>query len=534
MPTSEKPTDAEIEYIGQAGKLPPRITELRVIEEGKDKYNIEVIVRGFVQGEENGIITGDYKSESEATNALILTLIESTENTQTFRASITEMIKGTTYTIRIIAQNAKGKDEKTVDITPGVLAEEILINKNRIIIGIKDASPRTLTATIMPENTTNKKVKWTSSNTNVATVENGVVTPKTLGTTNITVTTTDGSNRTATCIVKINQTEIIRDQNGNKITVPGGFEIVENGTEDVAYEYSEDHSPTVQDGVVIRDEDNNQFVWIPVSNVDNLGENKIKGKNTETEITLGRYSFNTTNGEEKIEQKGCEYNSIVDIECQPYGKFRELYEFREGTYNNNREVSNATARDLGGFVNSVKENGGFYIARYEASLASGSEYGIGNDEKYYKPASKKGKIWTGTIQPFISKACRNMYYESSYVISDLTNSYAWDTTIVYIQTMGFNNYANYNSSKIGNTGENGDEKCHIYDMAGNATEWTTEYCTTDNSVYLYPFVNRGGSAKNIANQSYSFTASRTYGRYVSGADSGAIAKGSFRPILYIK
>lgn len=61
----------------------------------------------------------------------------------------------------------------------------------------------TLTATVAPSNATNKNVVWTSSNTNVATVDQtGKITAKAVGNTTITVTTQDGS-KTATCAVTV-------------------------------------------------------------------------------------------------------------------------------------------------------------------------------------------------------------------------------------------------------------------------------------------------------------------------------------------
>ena len=63
-----------------------------------------------------------------------------------------------------------------------------------------------LSATVLPDNTTNKLVTWTSSDEEVATVdENGNVTAVSIGTATITATTTDGSNLSATCEVTVEQ-----------------------------------------------------------------------------------------------------------------------------------------------------------------------------------------------------------------------------------------------------------------------------------------------------------------------------------------
>ena len=67
-----------------------------------------------------------------------------------------------------------------------------------------------LTATVLPSDATNKAVTWTSSDTSVATVDNGAITPLEEGNTTITATTADGG-KTATCNVTVYEYKPIPD-----------------------------------------------------------------------------------------------------------------------------------------------------------------------------------------------------------------------------------------------------------------------------------------------------------------------------------
>ncbi len=77
----------------------------------------------------------------------------------------------------------------------------IALDKETASIGTGDGT-LTLTPIFAPETATNKNVTWASSDTSVATVDGGVVTPLKKGTATITVTTEDG-NFSASCIVTV-------------------------------------------------------------------------------------------------------------------------------------------------------------------------------------------------------------------------------------------------------------------------------------------------------------------------------------------
>ena len=70
----------------------------------------------------------------------------------------------------------------------------------------------TLTATVLPEDATDKTVTWSSSNETVATVSDGIVTPVSEGETDITVTTVEGS-YTDACKVTVSAQETVKISN---------------------------------------------------------------------------------------------------------------------------------------------------------------------------------------------------------------------------------------------------------------------------------------------------------------------------------
>lgn len=78
------------------------------------------------------------------------------------------------------------------------------LDLNKSTDSLQAGQTDTLTATITPDNATNKNVTWKSSDESIATVDStGKVTAIKEGTATITATTTDGSNLSASCVVTV-------------------------------------------------------------------------------------------------------------------------------------------------------------------------------------------------------------------------------------------------------------------------------------------------------------------------------------------
>lgn len=81
------------------------------------------------------------------------------------------------------------------------------VSLSKTTLSLEKGKTETLTATVAPDNATNKKVTWSSSNANVATVDqSGKVTAVGKGTAKITVKTEDGG-KTAECTVTVTEAE---------------------------------------------------------------------------------------------------------------------------------------------------------------------------------------------------------------------------------------------------------------------------------------------------------------------------------------
>ena len=251
------------------------------------------------------------------------------------------------------------------------------------------------------------------------------------------------------------------------VPIPKGF-IYKEGTKDT--------------GLVIKDDNDNEFVWVPATESTYVKDTSFPGYTPAGDDTLP--------------------NGITDETAD------------------------------------VKKYGGFYIGRYEAGIPEGD---TSPSNKTGIPVSKKGAIVWASIDYTNSKASAESMISNEYVQTGLLTGKAWDTTCNWIKdslnsinssasltnSRYYGNHvdslvpANENSGTKSTSGFNENWKVkNIYDLAGNVWEWTSEA----NDSY---FISRGGSYSNSGIENP--VSLRNHGMsYYAGVDLG------FRVRLYIK
>ena len=336
---------------------------------------------------------------------------------------------------------------------------------------------------------------------------------------------------------------------GEKVTtppIPNGFTHVD-GTE-------------IKSGYVIQDGEGNQFVWVPVdknqkikinvtseAKIDSINLTDPYGDPIQLENTTdlgttynneniepninGTYILTVTSGEE-TKTKELNVTSLyalrmweLDVlteeiaQAMGYENLDQLMQdyFRMPAGTKVEDTKNMICQEYkqGMFSNteenkvSVNNNGGFYIARYEASYLDGkaaSKASTSTSRTSSSTSLTNGMLWNYISQTEALTKANEMYTSEDFT-SSLPSGAAWDRTLSWLEETkqvsilklvgDSKTWGNYkddtftNTTGLINTGNfSQTEKNHIFDLAGNLCEWTTESYSSGDRVY------RGGDYYN--------------------------------------
>ena len=136
-----------------------------------------------------------------ATNKTVTWSSSNTSVAKVVDGKVTALREG--YTTIIVSTEDGGKTATCEVIVKAKVYPVESVNLDRTSAELTEGDEITLTATVKPDNATNKNVTWSSSNSSVAKVVDGKVTALSPGSATITVRTDDGG-KTATCEVTVN------------------------------------------------------------------------------------------------------------------------------------------------------------------------------------------------------------------------------------------------------------------------------------------------------------------------------------------
>lgn len=225
----------------------------------------------------------------------------------------------------------------------------------------------------------------------------------------------------------------VTDKEGQKISIPQGFKVTKD-----AYH--------VNEGVVIENEKGDQFVWIPVADVNemyNANEQSGKlynitknGSNLKVITSLNDKYFEpgiVTGGDGK--SIDADANNLKTVNLDSASKLE-------------RQIKT----EFNAMINSVRTYGGFYIARYET----------GNIDQDY-PSVKQNAQNRTSLNWYEAYVKNQNIQTGAYGISGTIYGCQWDMAMRWLQSCD-NSYKKVN---------------HIEDLANGRAEWTMEAYAND-------------------------------------------------------
>ena len=297
--------------------------------------------------------------------------------------------------------------------------------------------------------------------------------------------------------------------NTNNPTIPKGYTPINAGKATWGDGTSSPAQSSIDNGLVIKDDNNNEWVWVPVEEISKYCESVDSGvaisgstvttkKYTKSSIKIGREEDKTTITRGLPNSDSCREPALIDTTRD------SDVNAKKAGFTDAKDMATKMVREYETMIKSIEKYGGFYIGRYELSGT------VDN------PTEKTGTTITDTDWYELYNACKKIGgSDKEGIATRMIWGCQWDATCDFISKKGeqksitdsrkWGNYpdstdpantGNYEQYTDGyaikkNTGSNEAWKANnIYDIAGNCCEWTQEAVDTNSRVY------RGGNHLN--------------------------------------
>jgi len=293
--------------------------------------------------------------------------------------------------------------------------------------------------------------------------------------------------------------------NSNNPTIPKNYIPIDTATSTWGDGSTAPSQDSVNHGLVIKDEKNNEWVWVPVDSTTlatmyeessdektlcgTTGETAVKTKLYSKSITIGTDSNKTTMSRTTPGTTTNPYDRepdlVVGSKGTSYDAKEEYYKIILG-FESKEKIAEAFVDDYNEMIASIGQYGGFYIGRYELS-----EAGVQKDKETLVNTS-----WYD-----LYKKCKELN-ASDKVETRMIWGCQWDVTMNWLISSGAktsdevnkdsSSWGNYNNTSVKaddgktelkargtsawlNTGKTTFTMANnIYDLAGNVWEWTQE------------------------------------------------------------
>ena len=306
--------------------------------------------------------------------------------------------------------------------------------------------------------------------------------------------------------------------NTNNPIIPEGYTPINAGNATWGDGNSSPAKSSIDNGLVIKDDNNNEWVWIPVEESVLSGmyatSNEGIALSGDVGVITKLYTKSTTIGKtgdkKTLSRSTPNTTSFREPDLVTYYDKKDSYYKTILGYDTPKAMAEAFITDYANMISSIKKYGGFYIGRYELS----------NEGVQKEKATLTNKNWYE-----LYKKCTTLN-ASDKVESKMIWGIQWDLACDFIATKGeqksitnsraWGNYSNstdpankgnYEQDTEGytikkNTGSNEAWKANnIYDIAGNCYEWTQEANDAGNRAYRGGYYSDNGSSFPAFNRS---------------------------------